>query len=63
MRPPGPARERGCGGGDYFLTDVKKAFRRVILRAPTGKPCGSEAGAKKLNEAWAKWLEAGRAIR
>ena len=44
-------------------TDVKKAFRRVILRAHPDKPGGSEAAAKKLNEAWGKWLEAGRSRR
>ena len=41
-------------------TNVKKAFRRVILRAHPDKAGGSEAASKKLNAAWSQWLEAGR---
>ena len=41
--------------------DVKKGFRRVILKAHPDKPGGSEAHTKKLNAAWAKWLAADRA--
>ena len=34
--------------------DVKRAFRRVIIKAHPDKG-GSEAATKKLNEAWVKW--------
>ena len=40
--------------------NVKKAFRRVILRAHPDKAGGSEAASKKLTAAWSQWLEAGR---
>ena len=40
--------------------DVKRAFHRVMLKAHPDKPGSSEAHAKRLNEAWAKWWEAGR---
>ena len=41
-------------------TDVKKVFRRVILKVHPDKVGGCEAKAKRLNEAWSKWLQAGR---
>ena len=45
---------------DSADTDVKKGFRRVIVKAHPDKPGGSEAHTKALNAAWAKWLAAGR---
>ena len=39
---------------------VKKAFRKVILKAHPDKG-GSEEAMKKLNEAWAEWTEASKA--
>jgi hypothetical protein len=40
--------------------DVKRAFRRVIVRVHPDKG-GSERATKRLNEAWSKWLEANAA--
>lgn len=43
---------------DSDAKDVKKAFRRVILRVHPDKAGGSEKATKRLNAAWAKWSEA-----
>ena len=41
--------------------EVKKAFRKVIVRIHPDKPGGSEEQTKKLNDAWSKWQGSQRA--
>ena len=41
--------------------DVRKSFRRVILRAHPDKPGGSEKAARQLNEAYGNWQASARA--
>ncbi|MDP7561106.1 MAG: hypothetical protein QF745_11270 [Planctomycetota bacterium] len=45
---------------DSADADVKKAIRRVIVKAHPDKPGGSVSATVRLNEAWAKWCEAAR---
>lgn len=37
---------------------IKKAYKKVVLRAHPDKPGGSEEAAKKLNTAYANWMDA-----
>ena len=41
---------------DSLDADIKKTFRRVILKVHPDKG-GSEAATKRLNEAWSAWQD------